>query len=307
MRSSRPRLAGPLVGDEQLQHRHHPVGAGHRHGHGLPDAGPLGGHGPVEAVGVAQVLQQQRLALGPGQPGQALADLVVDLLAGRVQLLEPVAAAVPGRAADEHVAGRQPHLAHAAAGEVADGLDRGGQDLVAGAGLADELEHELEEAALVLGALHLGQVADHGDGQLGAAAPVPDQRQVPGAPDQLAGEDAHPAGVDLAAVQPLDQHLLHGRAGQLLVGRIGQRRQRAAAQPAGGAHPEQQLEGAVGDDDSTLAVQHAGRGRHLLDQRLRPEQAGRALAPPSPALPFRPHSAPPTFRLVRAMHAGRPD
>jgi hypothetical protein len=32
------------------------------------------------------------------------------------------------------------------------------------------LEHELEEAALMVGALQLGQVADHGDGQLGAAA-----------------------------------------------------------------------------------------------------------------------------------------
>jgi hypothetical protein len=36
---------------------------------------------------------------------------------------------------------------------VADGLDGRGQHVVAGVGLADQLEHELEEAALVLGAL----------------------------------------------------------------------------------------------------------------------------------------------------------
>jgi hypothetical protein len=64
------RLAGPLVGDEQLQHRHHPVGAGHGHGHRLPDPGPLGGHGPVEPARVADVVQQQRLAPGPGSPGR---------------------------------------------------------------------------------------------------------------------------------------------------------------------------------------------------------------------------------------------
>jgi hypothetical protein len=93
------RLAGPLVGDEQLQHRHHPVAAGHGHGHGLPDPGPLGGHGPVEPARLADVLQQQRLALGPGEPGQALAQLVVDLLAGHVQLLEPGGWSRPRRSA----------------------------------------------------------------------------------------------------------------------------------------------------------------------------------------------------------------
>ena len=301
-------LAGPLVGDEQLQHRHHALGAGHGHGQGFADPGPLGRRGPVEAERVADVVQLQRLALGPGQAGQALAELVVDLLAGRVQLLEPVAGAVPGRAADEHLAGRQPHLAHGAAGEVADCLDGGGQDLVAGVGLADQLEHELEEAALVLGALHVGQVADHGDGQLGAASAVADQRKVPAAPDQLAGEDPHPAALDLAAVQPFGQHLAHGRLGQLLVGRVGQRRQGAATQPADRAHPEQLLKGVVGDDDPSVAVQHAGRRGRFLNERLRPERAGRSPPPaPSGLAPVRPHSAPPTVRRVRAMHAGRPD
>jgi hypothetical protein len=83
------RLAGPLVGDEQLQHRHHPVGAGHGHGHRLPDPGPLGGHGPVEPARVADVVQQQRLAPGPGQPGQALAEPVGAPLAGRVSFSNP--------------------------------------------------------------------------------------------------------------------------------------------------------------------------------------------------------------------------
>jgi hypothetical protein len=91
--------------------------------------------GPAGLGRVADVVQLQRLALGPGEPRQA-AELVADLLAGRVQLLEPVAGAVPGGAADEHAPGRQPHLAHGAAGEVADGLDGGGQDPVAGVGLA---------------------------------------------------------------------------------------------------------------------------------------------------------------------------
>jgi hypothetical protein len=62
-------------------------------------------------------------------------------------------------------------------------------------------------------------------------------------PDQLAGQDPDPAALDLAAVQPLGQHLAHGGAGQLLVGRVGQRGQAAAAQPPGRAHPEQLLEG----------------------------------------------------------------
>jgi hypothetical protein len=127
------------------------------------------------------------------------------------------------------------------------------------------------------------------------------------APDQLAGEDPHPAALDLAAVQPLGQHLLHGRVGQLLVGRVGQRRQGPAAQPTG-RHPEQLLQGVVGDDDPPAAVQHAGRGGRLLDERLRPERAGRSPPPASRRLaPVRPHSAPPTFRRVRAMHGGRPD
>jgi hypothetical protein len=64
------RLADRLVGDEQLQHRHHPVGPGHGHGHGLADPGPLGGPGPVEPARLADVLQQQPLALGPGEPGR---------------------------------------------------------------------------------------------------------------------------------------------------------------------------------------------------------------------------------------------
>src|SRR4029453_3778962 len=73
------------------------------------------------------VVKGLRPAFGPCKAGQALAKLVVDLLAGGVQLLEPVARAVPGRAADQHLAGRQPHLAHGAAGEVADGLDGAGR------------------------------------------------------------------------------------------------------------------------------------------------------------------------------------
>src|SRR5215213_6049992 len=243
------------------------------------------------------------------QAGQAFAELVGDGLAGVVQLLEPVAVAVPGGAADQHPAGRQPHLAHGAAGEVADGLDGRGQHLVAGVGLADQLEHELEEAALVLGPLHLGEVADHGDGQLGAAAAVADQRQVEGAPDELAGEHPHPAGLDLAAVQPLLQDLLDGRVRQLLVGRVGQRRQGAAAQAAGRARPEQGLQGAVGDQNPAVPVEHARRGGRLLDQRLGPERPGRSPPPlpPGALARVRPHLPPPTFRPVRAIHAGRPD
>jgi hypothetical protein len=180
------------VGDEQLQHRHRPGGADDRYRHRLPHAGPLRRHGAVEPVGVADVGEQLRLAGGPRQAGQALAALVVELLAGGVELLEAVATEVPGEAADQHLPGRQPHLPHPATGEVADGLHRP----------ADELEHELEEAALLLGALHLGEVADHRDRQRGPVAAVADQRQVPAAPHQLAGVDPHAAAVHLVAVDP---------------------------------------------------------------------------------------------------------
>jgi hypothetical protein len=217
-----PGLPGPVVGDEELQDGDQAGGGGDGDGQGLLDAGPPGRAGPVEAGRVAHVGEQVGLAGGRGQAGQAGPALVAQVLAGRPELVEAVAGVVPGRAGDQDVAGRQPDLAHGAAGEVADGLHGRGQDGVRVLGLPDDLEQELEEAALLLAADDVGAVAHHGQGDLGAAPAIAQQRQVPGAPDQLAVVQAHAAGVDLVPVQALPEELDQGLATKVDVGRVGQ-------------------------------------------------------------------------------------
>lgn len=196
------RLAGALVGDEELQHRDQAGRALHRHGNGLADARAAGGGGPVEAGRVVHLRQHARLPGRPDQAGQPDAAPVARRLAGGAQVVEAVPARVPGRAADEDLAFRQPHLPHRAAGEVAHRLEPGRQHVAAGLGLAEGLEDELEEAPLLLGAHHLGAVAHHHHGDRRPSPGVADQGEVKGAPDELLVVDAQAAGVDLVASRP---------------------------------------------------------------------------------------------------------